>query len=792
MRRLLSLLVPSLIAVSIPLVALAQTEELPGDCAIDEGTTVRVLLLIDQSGSLARTDPDDQRITGARAVVRSYASLAERVEQVEIQVAGFGEGFVTGEWVGLDQDTLGAVLEQVESVGSVNDQPHTDYVYALDGASEAFAGSSPADCQILFWFTDGEHDLDTDLLPAGGLERFYYPEGPVTPENADEAEALMPGLVCEQGGYADLLGGAGVSAQIMVLGDESGMDEASRRVLRGMGGDPAFDCGPGNGSFQSVDDAARLPFIMACASQVGSYELADLPVEDGRLVVTEQTVDAGPLPYQLATELRLITRGEGAAPELIPPALADFTETTDASSGTSAVVARPVGEPFTLEMTGVAEVCGFVTAVAATPVVSSSTPSLYQGEAGEFRVVADGPHGRIEGTALGRLQLGTDAGQVGTPDEQGWTIGVPALPSEPELELTVDLSSGRGLSASATAAFALNEQINAPAIITQPPPMSGEGLGPFLIDLQVDPRDGGEICLTTDSGSLTASDDGSTINVTAGLDGSDCVQVEAGGIRTVTLGLTLDRSGFAQGVVNLETRSTPSTRPDRSEVGNLAVDLEVTPPANPALVAVIVTGLMLLMLASLWGIVYGVNRLIGRIPDPRRNRVRYANFVAEISRTEYGEVRLGMVEMPVDSEFRIPQRTPSRLEAGRLSIARKVSPLPWAAPWAEIGAGADVVAAHQGPGIPGRTVVSERWYRGRARDALGPLVAIGVASSQVDRLAEGTAQKVPGVLLFDIREARGSDASRFAAGMIDESLDLIAAEISTRQIVEEMERTGEV
>jgi hypothetical protein len=51
---------------------------------------------------------------------------------------------------------------------------------------------------------------------------------------------------------------------------------------------------------------------------------------------------------------------------------------------------------------------------------------------------------------------------------------------------------------------------------------------------------------------------------------------------------------------------------------------------------------------------------------------------------------------------------------------------------------------------------------------------------------------VPGVLLFDIREARGSDASRFAAGMIDESLDLIAAEISTRQIVEEMERTGEV
>ena len=63
-------------------VALAQTPELPGDCVVDENAAVQVLLLIDQSGSLARTDPDDQRLTGARAVVRSYASLADRVSQV--------------------------------------------------------------------------------------------------------------------------------------------------------------------------------------------------------------------------------------------------------------------------------------------------------------------------------------------------------------------------------------------------------------------------------------------------------------------------------------------------------------------------------------------------------------------------------------------------------------------------------------------------------------------------------------------------------------------------------------
>jgi hypothetical protein len=105
--------------------------------------------------------------------------------------------------------------------------------------------------------------------------------------------------------------------------------------------------------------------------------------------------------------------------------------------------------------------------------------------------------------------------------------------------------------------------------------------------------------------------------------------------------------------------------------------------------------------------------------------------------------------------------------------------------------GTDLIGAHQGPGLPGRTLVAERTYRGRARDALGPLVTIGLTQSQVEHLAEGTSQKAPGVLLFDIRTARGADASRIAADMINDSLGLIAAEISARNLVADMERTGE-
>ena len=122
MRRLL-LAVLATVAALPGGTAAAQTPALPGDCVVDENAVVQVLLLIDQSGSLARTDPDDQRLTGARAVVRSYASLADRVSQVEIQVAGFGQDYRPGEWIMLDQDSLDTALGQVDAVGC---QPSDD------------------------------------------------------------------------------------------------------------------------------------------------------------------------------------------------------------------------------------------------------------------------------------------------------------------------------------------------------------------------------------------------------------------------------------------------------------------------------------------------------------------------------------------------------------------------------------------------------------------------------------------------------------------------------------------
>ena len=288
---------------------------------------------------------------------------------------------------------------------------------------------------------------------------------------------------------------------------------------------------------------------MACASQVGATQLPDLaPDASGNLIVNEAVVNAGAMPYQLATEVRLIARGSaGNPPGLAATSLTDVTETADGDSGTNAVLARPVGAPFSIEMSGVTEVCGFVVAQPAVPVVQGAAPTLYQNEPGEFVVVADGPHGRLEGEALGRIQVTADSGQVGSPDGTGWAVTVPTLPVAESFDLTVDMTSGPGLVQSATQTFTLNEQINAPAIVEQPAPISGEGVGPFLVDLQVDPKDGGELCLLGPPRMTDANEEAMTAS--AAVAGGECVQVEAGGFQTVTMEIVLDRSGFAHDVL---------------------------------------------------------------------------------------------------------------------------------------------------------------------------------------------------------------------------------------------------
>jgi hypothetical protein len=753
--------------------ARAQETVLPGECVIDEAATVDVLLLVDQSGSLAGTDPAGRRVTGAQSVVRSYSTLAERVARVRVQVAGFGAGFEGRGWQVLDEGTRGDLIEQVATVGAEESDFHTDYVFAVDGARRAFE-ESEADCRILFWFTDGAHDLDSDLLQ-DGLERFYHPD-PVTPGNVDEVEALMPGLVCDSGGLADQLGSLGVSTQVMLLGSGEAMGEASARVLRGMGGDPGFECGPGNGSFEDVASADELPFRMMCAAHPGALEVAVDPV-GGTLLLNDQAIAAGGINPALVTDLSVIARGApGSPPAVGATTLEGITEIADDASGTVETTLAPTGQSFEVELTGVEDACAFATAAPPVPVVTALTPTLYQGEPGEFTVVLDGPHGRLAGDSLAGIEVTASQGTVAAGDE-GWTVTVSELPAATSFELTATATAAPLSPATGTAGFALNEQLNAPRVTGQPDRVIGEGPGPFQVPLEIDGQDGGTLCLDARGQAMTTAND-EPIGVAATFDGEECIEVPAGAGQTYTLDVTPDRQAFVVGVLELAYRSIPAARPDRQEAGALAVDLELTPVANTALVSAAVAGLLLLLGGLLWGTLYGVNRLVSRIPDPRRHGVRFADFTADIRPDEYGDYKVVLAEAPTDRDLRAPRHTPSELRAGRLALVRKVPLLPWRAPHAELSAGSDVVVADLGSGVMQRTVLGDGSVHARPSDGLGPIVALSISAASRARLDDGTPQKVPGVLLMNVKTAKGLDATAVTRDLIETSLDRIATEFA--------------
>ncbi|HLT96151.1 MAG TPA: VWA domain-containing protein [Acidimicrobiia bacterium] len=768
MKRVLAMFVSMGLLFSAWSVERADAQEAAvADCSITDSTVIDVVLLLDQSASLRRTDSDDQRVAGARSVVRAYAAIAPRVQEVRIAIAGFGEDATSTEWIPLDEATVDEVLRLTEEFASRDDGNHTDYVYALNEASEAFSRSSGATCRTLFWFTDGEHDLDAGFLGAG-LERFYVDE-PVTTSNYADIEAMMPELICGPGGYAGALGDLDVSTRVMLLGDGERMDQASARVLRGLGGDATEGCGSGLGSFESVSSAEELPFRMACLAQQGlqSVDVSD-PV-DGTLTLTQGAISANGLPASLLSELLVIARGSAGNPPVVDSSRdAESEIVADAGSGTAEITVRPTSAEFETHVTGVDEACVFATFDAPSLELRQLTPTLTEGEEGRFHATAAGNHGPLTEEESNLFDLSADA-SVARSDE-GWILTVRELPPAGEHSLTATVSGGGFPPVAETITFQVNEQLNAPEILSHPEPIIGEGIGPFRTTVRIDGRDGGELCLATDRVPIEAAE--TTLEVQASIDGQGpCVEVRAGEVSDHEIVLDLTEQVFATGAVQFETVSRPADRPDRQMNGVLTVDLDVTPEANTVLVGVIVAALILALLLLIWLVMYGINRLVSRIPDPGRRNVRFAEFSCRVVDPGDGQpLRVELVEAPKDTDLRKPRRTPSELRAGSLRIQRKVPLAPWRLPYAIASMGSDKLIVDTGRGVVRRAVVGDRTVRARPSDATGPLAALSISKSQWSRIADGSQQNLSGVVLVDLSKHRGEVASRVTASQLSESL----------------------
>ena len=240
-----------------------------------------VEMLVDESGSLRETDPENLRVHALRAALGSIQSLTRATvngEQVavEVQISSFAADFRTEtDFVPLTTDSVGSLLDTAQGFESRNNGLQTDYVYALRGANEALTNRAAEltatggkVCKAIFWFTDGAYDVADSALDAKD-----YAPGQAGRDVQRTGEALL----CESNtGVADQLRQSGV-VNVAVALTGSGFDQSALSLLSGI-----VSGSPGCGSFP---DSARFGVLLDVrnADQLTSAALAAISGTTGQV-----------------------------------------------------------------------------------------------------------------------------------------------------------------------------------------------------------------------------------------------------------------------------------------------------------------------------------------------------------------------------------------------------------------------------------------------------------------------------------------------------------------------------
>ena len=246
-------------------------------------------IVVDASGSLQTTDPNDERVGAVSTALDSLASLNAGSDTLDVQasLATFSEGYeeLVG-WGSVDGSHLAALEDSTTS--DLPDRDHgnlTDYRAVLRGAQQSLDAQAKAvggtSCKLLLWFTDGRLDVDG----SGGFE-------PVT----DAARADL----CEPQGQIDGVRGDQITIISLALFKESGLGAAERKqvhedqdrlqaIAEGTGGGekcgtvPIPETSAGGASLLADDAAAmRRLFAQAAALIAGASQGDSLacPSED--------------------------------------------------------------------------------------------------------------------------------------------------------------------------------------------------------------------------------------------------------------------------------------------------------------------------------------------------------------------------------------------------------------------------------------------------------------------------------------------------------------------------------
>ncbi len=239
---------------------------------VQEEAYLSVLFLMDESGSLATTDPGGQRVVAASAALNTLAALgsnevAGTQPTVEVAMAAFAADYsqVT-EWALLDDSSRVGLTSTLNSFASRNSGIDTDFATALLGAEATLAQHRQLldarhidGCTALMLFTDGKLDIEARSTAE---TKVYAPDLPLdVAGNAALVEQRAVSTMCDPGGVVDRLREVGTTTLAIAL--TSAIDPADRDLIAAIaaGTSGATSCGtptPSAGQYLEAADLAGL------------------------------------------------------------------------------------------------------------------------------------------------------------------------------------------------------------------------------------------------------------------------------------------------------------------------------------------------------------------------------------------------------------------------------------------------------------------------------------------------------------------------------------------------------
>ena len=234
---------------------------------------LQVLVLVDSSASLRKTDPQDRRVTAMASSLRGLSRIAAAAgpsgapNHVDVALAGFGERFeMVHDWSALDPSTIESLIDATESFADRDKDVDTDYYDALLGARDqmadharSFAGGVP--CQALLWFTDGEYEVSDKRRSK--TSKSYAPDIVLgRPGSGAKVVAIGTERLCAPDGVVDGLRSDGVKTFTVALSSGLPPEASDLLVAIANGSSGAVTCGerggPATGTTLLVDDLASV------------------------------------------------------------------------------------------------------------------------------------------------------------------------------------------------------------------------------------------------------------------------------------------------------------------------------------------------------------------------------------------------------------------------------------------------------------------------------------------------------------------------------------------------------